>query len=340
MVGKFTACDAPGGGEIQQRETQRYLRNLGIDARPWRPWEESFEQLDVLHLFGSRPEFVELARAARRHGVNVVLSPIAWYDLKAYWHEARPFSRRLLACARHLLRGACPSVPSWRHALYQHVDLLLPNSQVEANQLQRLFGVDETKIRVIRNGADRKYADATSAEFVARFGIRDFVLCAGRIEPRKNQLALLRAMQNHDIPLIVLGNVVPGHEDYYAACRRTASGNVFFMDAFHPCDPLLASAYAACSCLALVSWFETPGLVALEAGMLGKPLVLTNQGSAEEYFGELATYVSPGDVQGIRRAVAAAVRQPPNRELSRHVSMNFNWYSIAHETSQAYATLL
>ncbi len=340
MVGKFTACDAPGGGEIQQHATQRSLCELGIDARPWRPWEEPFDQLDVLHLFGSRPEFVELAQAARRHGVKVVLSPIAWFDLPAYWNEARPFPRRLLACANHLLRGVYPSIPSWRRVLYHGVDLLLPNSQAEANQLQRLFGVEQAKIRVVRNGADPKFSAATSAAFVSRFGIREFVLCAGRIEPRKNQLALLRAMQGSDVPLIVLGDVVPGHEDYYAACRGLANGNTIFLDAFKPSDPLLASAYAASSCLAVVSWFETPGLVALEAGMLGKPLVLTDRGSAKEYFGALASYVSPGDIRGIRRAVVAAVVQSPNVELTRHVTDHFSWQSIAGETSRAYAKLL
>lgn len=340
MVGKLTACDTPGGGEIQQQQTERFLNELGIEARAWRPWEEEFDCFDVLHLFGSRPEFVELAASARRHGVKVVLSPIAWFDAAAYWNEARPLTRRLVACMNHFVRGAYPGLPSWRRRLYHGVDLLLPNSQAEANQLQRLFEVEEAKLRVVRNGADQKFSSATPAAFVSHYGIREFVLCPGRIEPRKNQLSLLRAMQDSDVPLVVLGDVVPGHEDYYAECRRAAGSNVLFLDAFDQTDPLLGSAYAACSCLALVSWFETPGLVALEAGMLGKPLVLGDRGSAEEYFGGLATYVAPDDIRGIRRAVSSAMQQPQSIELAQHVKQNFNWRSIAQDTSQAYAKLL
>jgi len=340
MVGKLTACDTPGGGEVQQQETEKYLNELGIEARAWRPWEEGFDQFDVLHLFGSRPEFVELAASASRHNVKVVLSPITWFDPAAYWQEARPLVRRILACMNHFARGACPSLPSWRRRLYHAVDLLLPNSQAEANQLQRLFGVEESKLRVVRNGADQKFSQATPAAFVSRYGIRDFVLCPGRIEPRKNQLALLRAIQESDVPLVVLGDVVPGQEAYYAECRRAAGSNVLFLDAFEQTDPLLGSAYAACSCMALVSWFETPGLVALEAGMLGKPLVLGDRGSAREYFGTMATYVPPDDTRAIRRAVNAALRQSNSFELSQHVNENFNWRSIARDTSQAYAKLL
>ncbi len=340
MVGRLTACDAVGGGEIQQIATQEHLRKLGIDARPWRPWEESFSECDVLHLFGSRPEFVELTEAARRHDVKVVLSPIAWFDAAAYWHETRPLMRRVLACTNHFLRGACPTLPSWRRRLYHRADLLLPNSHAEAGQLQRLFGTEESRLRVVRNGADPRYATARPTEFISRFGIRDFVLCAGRIEPRKNQLVLLKAMQDSDVPLVVLGDVVPGHEDYYAACRLAAGENVIFLEAFKRQDPLLASAYAACSCLALVSRFETPGLVALEAGMLGKPLVLTERGCGKEYFGELAHYVPPGDQRGIRRAIEAATSQPCSDDLARHVSTNFSWQSVVRDTLQAYAKVL
>ena len=35
-------------------------------------------------------------------------------------------------------------------------------------------------------------------------------------------------------------------------------------------DPLLASAYAAARVFALPSWFETPGLAALEAALAGR----------------------------------------------------------------------
>lgn len=340
MVGRLTASDAVGGGEIQQIATQEYLNKLGIDARPLRPWEDNFSDFDVLHLFGSRPEFVELSETARRHGVKVVLSPVAWFDALAYWNEPRPLLRRVLACTNHFLRGACPTLPSWRRRLYRSVDLLLPNSEAEAGQLHRLFSVDEATVRVVRNGAHERFASTRPAEFVSRFGIRNFVLCAGRIEPRKNQLVLLKAMQDCDVPLVVLGDAVPGHEDYYAACRLAAGENVFFIEAFQRNDPMLASAYAACSCLALVSRFETPGLVALEAGMLGKPLVLTNHGSCREYFGELAHYVSPDDPRGIRRAIQTAVDQPCSDELARHVRTHFNWRSIARDTFQAYAKLL
>ena len=75
-----------------------------------------------------------------------------------------------------------------------------------------------------------------------------------------------------DAPIVILGDVVPGHERYLAECRRAAGDGVMFIDRLEHGDPLLSGAYAACGCLALASWYETPGLVALEAGMSGTPL--------------------------------------------------------------------
>ena len=44
---------------------------------------------------------------------------------------------------------------------------------------------------------------------------------------------------------------------------------------------------------ALPSWFETPGLAALEAALAGCSVVITPFGSTREYFGDLVEYARP-----------------------------------------------
>jgi glycosyltransferase involved in cell wall biosynthesis len=166
------------------------------------------------------------------------------------------------------------------------------------------------------------------------------VLSAGRIEPRKNQLALLRAMRGTGVPIVVLGDVVPGHESYERQCRRAADEDVRFVRRLAHDNPLLGSAYAACGCLALVSWFETPGLVALEAGMSGVPLVLPQGGCAREYFGEKAAYVKPNDLASIRRAVLAAVSTERDPALAEQVRLAFSWKAAARATREGYEKVI
>jgi glycosyltransferase involved in cell wall biosynthesis len=340
LAGKLTALDCPGGGEVQMLALARALPRLGVRARLWRPWEERLEGIDCLHLFGSVPEHLPIVEAAHRHQVPVALSTIAWFDLPGYWRQPRSAARRLAACARFAARAACPGLPSWRRRLYHAVDLLMPNSQAEAEQLVRYFGVPAERIHVVPNGADERFARTDPGPFLRRFGVRGFVLSVGRIEPRKNQLALLQAMRGTGLAVVVVGDALPGYEWYEARCRRAADDAVRFVGRFDHDDPLLAGAFAACGCLALTSWFETPGLVALEAGMSGAPLVLPEGGSAREYFGPMATYVKPNDLPGIRESVLGALRRGRSGALAEHVRGSFSWTTAARATREGYEKVI
>jgi glycosyltransferase involved in cell wall biosynthesis len=340
LAGGLTAMDAPGGGEVQMLSLARALPEAGVAARLWRPWEDDLGQADCLHLFGSLREHLPLVAVARRRGLRVALSPITWFGLDCCWGEPRALGHRVASCARFLLRAACPAIPSWRRRLYHAVDLLMPNSQAEAQQLIRYFGVPPEKVRVVPNGADARFEAGDPELFPKRFGVRKFVLAPGRIEPRKNQLGLLRALRGTGVPIVILGDTVPGQEAYYQACRRVADPSVRFLGRLEHTDPLLASAYAAASCLALVSWFETPGLVALEAAMTGTPLVLPEGGCAREYFGHHAEYVRADDGAAIRASVLAAIKRRRSRELATHVGQYFSWRAAARITRRAYDQLL
>jgi len=340
IAGKLTALDSPGGGEVQMLATSQALQSMGIAAHLWRPWEERLAGADCLHLFGSLPEHLPLVEAAKRQQVSVVLSTISWFSLTSYWLEPKPIGKRLVACGRYLARAACPRLPSWRRRLYQAADLLLPNSHAEAWQLIRHFDVPATKIHVVPNGADERFAQVDPTPFSRLIGQRGFVLCPGRIEPRKNQLGVLRALKGTGVPIVILGEPVPGHEAYLGECRLAADENVRFIGRIDHDDPLLASAYAACGCLVLASWYETPGLVALEAGMSGIPLVLPKGGAASEYFGELATYVAPTDYRAIRRAVLSALIRGRRLALADHVRQNFSWQATARATAEAYERVM
>ncbi|NUQ66185.1 MAG: glycosyltransferase [Pirellulales bacterium] len=340
LAGAADRLASPGGGEIQMLSTARALRGAGVRARLWQAPEDPLVEADCLHLFGSLPEHRPLVEVAYRQGIPVVLSTIAWFDLVSYWREPRPLVGRALAAAKFLARATCPALPSWRRRLYHEVDLLLPNSSAEAQQLVRYFGVPASRIHVVPNGAEERFSAADPTPFCELLAVEDYVLYAGRIEPRKNQLAFLRAMEDADVPIVVLGDAAPGHEAYLAQCLRIAGPNVQFVGRLEHDDPLLAAAYAGAGCLALASWYETPGLVALEAAMSGTPLVLPAIGCAREYFGDHALYVRPDDPAGIREAVLTALGRGRSQSLANYVRENFSWTAAARATREAYDKVL
>jgi glycosyltransferase involved in cell wall biosynthesis len=333
------AFQAPGGGEHQLIHTAMHLEALGIVVRPFVPWVDRLERARLLHLFGMSREGLELARIAQARGAPVVLSPVCWFEPRALWALAPRRARAVWDLAKWAVRVAVPNQPSWRRELLSLANAILPNSQAEGRQLIRMFGVDEAKIHVVPNGVEPRFAFADASAFRSEHGEGDFVLFVGRVEPRKNVLALIRAVRRIGLPLVVMGDVVPGHERYGTMCRRAGQGWVRWIGGITHDDPLLASAYAAARVFALPSWFETPSLAALEAAIAGRAVVITPFGCTREYFGDRVIYARPDRPRAIARAIVRAWESGPHPGLAAHIAARFSWSEVARRTAEVYETI-
>lgn len=329
----------PAGGEVQLRKTVEYLQQVGVNAALFDAWQVRFEPGDCLHLFGTLPEHVALARVARLRGARVALSTITWYDWRVSLRHESSTGRRLRAAAALWARRLFPALPSWRRELLHLADRVLPNSRAEADQIVKLFGVARNRIDVIPNGVDGRFEWGDAELFQAEYAIRDFVLMTGRFEPRKNQLGLIRALRGTGVPLVLVGDPHRAHADYFAACRHEADSSVRFLPGIDHDSAMLSAAYAAARVVVLPSWFETPGLSALEGALAGAAIVVTSLGSAREYFGDLAWYVAPRDGAGIRRAVLEAFQSPRRDALRSHVRESYLWHAVVRATRDAYARM-
>jgi glycosyltransferase involved in cell wall biosynthesis len=330
------AFQAPGGGENQLIQSGRHVEELGIPIRLFSAWTDRLETARLLHLFGMSREGLELARVARARGIAVVLSPICWYEPRAMASLERDPIRRIASLAGWGLRSVLPGTPSWRSELLRMADVVLPNSWCEATQLMRLFGLSKKRIRVVPNGVLPAVGSASADEFCRRFGTFPFVLWAGRIEPRKNTLGLIGAARRLQLPLVVAGEAPPGFERYEAECRAAADDRTIWLGRLEPDDPLLASAYAAARVFALPSWFETPGLAALEAALAGCSVVITPFGSTREYFGDLVEYARPDRPGEIARALAKCWEDGPHPDLARRVESRYLWPRVARMIAEVY----
>jgi glycosyltransferase involved in cell wall biosynthesis len=327
---------APGGGENQLIQTGMHLESLGVPVRLFSPWIDRLETARLLHLFGMSREGLALARLAQARRVPVVLSPICWYEPRALAALEQGLARKFTSLAAWGLRSLVPAIPSWRRELLGRADLILPNSRSEANQLMRLFAVPRERIRVVPNGVLPAEPSASRELIHAYCGTEPFILYVGRIEPRKNVLGLIEAMQGLELPLVVIGEATPGSENYQRRCRERGSGFVTWLGHLDHHDPLLSSAYKAARVFALPSWFETPGLAALEAGLAGCAVTITPYGATKDYFGDMVSYARPGRPAEIRRALMECWEQGPDPRLSRSIATRYLWSDVARLTAEAY----
>ena len=330
------ALQAPGGGENQLIQTARHLESMGLPVRLFCSWIDRLERARLLHLFGMSHEGLELAKRAKDRGTPVVLSPICWFQPGALWNLERSLARKLGSLAVWSIRRLYPRLPGWRRELLALCDRILPNSRAEARQLSSLFGVNPDRMTVVHNGVLSLFSKASPALFRERYGEGDFALFVGRVEPRKNTLGLIRAVRSLGLRLVVVGEAPPECRGYLDQCRAAGGNAVDWLGPIVHENPLLASAYAASRVLALPSWFETPGLVALEAALAGSSVLITPLGSTKEYFGEHVLYARPDRLSEIRNALARSWREGPDPRLAGFVASHYLWPRIAQRTAEVY----
>ncbi len=320
-----------GGGEVQAECTMRHLNAAGHHAF-WLDLTDRrlLDHTDVFHFFGADIEFaywIHTAIAERPVVVSSIFSePSVARCLGWRWGRYIP--------------GTTPRKLS---RLLHEVTLLLPNSEAESRSLQALFDVDRASIRVIPNGIDPTFVGMNPAAFRGRYladwpADAPFVLCAGRIERRKNQLLLAESCLKAGMRLVLAGQLAPGIDaDYQRQVMHLAEDNpqsLKYLKAIPRDD--MPDAYAAAAVHALVSTWETTGLVSLEAGLNGCNLVVGDCPPVREYFGGIATIVHQ-DGASVRAALEQALSQPRNAlEQSAVIAQKYSWSRVAELTAATY----
>ncbi len=328
FINRNSYSNSIAGDSVQMMKTKDYLEKLQVRVELNCSPELDLTAYSLVHLFNIMPveEVYPLFLNALRQKKKIVLSPIFWdpdeflkhnrehRDFKTWWQKTMPLRKEIL----------------------NKVDLILPNSRLELEALEHMFS-RLPPARVIPNAADPLFASAKPDRFINRFKWKDFLLSVGRICRRKNQLGLIKAVKSLKIPLVIIGPL--NDSIYYQECRREAAGTeVLFLDSFNQND--LSSAYAAARVHALTSWYDTPGLVSLEAALAGCQIVTTDRGSASEYFGDLAFYCDPNNQESIRLAITKAWSAKKDDRLKNLVLEKYIWDRTAVATLEAYKKVL
>jgi glycosyltransferase involved in cell wall biosynthesis len=339
-----------GGGYVQTLRTYEALRNAGFSAQlvlkeGGISAGDIAPDANVHHFIGADPAFIPLMRRIKDRKLGIIaLSTIFWWTPEVQRvvtpRRAVYYRYTLARYAKWAIKKILP-----RYDAYRLADLLLPNSPGEAKLVRRHFPVsDGSIVCAVPNGADPVPDSALRLQPEPPLPSR-YILCAGSFNPRKNQLALVRAMKGTSIPVVFMGS--PGlygksgsYDQYLRRCRAEAGPNVTFLGHTEHRSRIWYSVFANASVFAMPSACETPCLAALEAGLFGSSLALTQIGSAREYFGPYAEYCDPRDIASIRSAVERAWQVGRTQELPKLISSRFTWANVARMTMLAYETAM
>jgi glycosyltransferase involved in cell wall biosynthesis len=201
--------------------------------------------------------------------------------------------------------------------------VLIAVSQSTKADLVACYGVAPERVDVVPNGGGEAPAvEPAPPGRLEELGVTgDYILQVGRIEPRKNQVAALAAVERLDgLTLVVAG---PEPDTQLAAALRASprcrvTGRV---DA-----ATLELLYSRARAVVVPSLYEGFGLPVLEAMSRGKPVVAARNSSLPEVGGDAVVYVdNPNDAEALSSAIERALSDPALAAKGVKRAREFTW---------------
>jgi glycosyltransferase involved in cell wall biosynthesis len=324
-----------GGVRTQVTQTAQHLKSLNVEVEYIHFDQINFDY-DLIHVFSASPETIGIAKQAVSSDIKLVVSPVFFSNRSAATISASLKVEKTVSGIGSGIRsdfGIKSEICNWANAV-------LPNTESELKLVRDGLKVEASKLKVIPNGVESRFLNATPDLFEKTYGIKNFVLFVGQAgAERKNVLQLIKTAADLDTQIVIIGSFY--QNEYSTKCLELAnsSKNILLIESLEHDDPLLESAYAASKVFCLPSLYETPGIAAMEAALTGSEIVITKYGGTKEYFGDFARYVNPDSSSEIRSAILKSLDTLQSDSLRNHVRNNFTWEMVASKTLDIYKSL-
>ena len=229
-------------------------------------------------------------------------------------------------------------------------DIILTVSQYSKKEIIRFYPRAEEKIRVTYNGIEEVFRQKRDERDVRRikeiYGIKgEYLLSVGALMKHKNLLSLIQTYKQlpsslkERCDLLIVGRMVPAHEDYVREVYEAVKGaQIKIVDFAEERDlPLL---YAGATAFVFPSRQEGFGTPLAEAMASGTPVISSNATVMPEICGEAAAYFDPGSIEDMKDTIERVLG---SKTLMKEMSIKglersraFSWAIAAQQTLDAY----
>lgn len=282
-------------------------------------------QIDVFHgLSNELPKDITACKAKKIVTIHdtIFMRYPQWYK----WHD------RLMY--KHKTAGAC-----------EVADVVIAASEQTKNDIIHYFHVPEGKIEVVYQPCSQLFAEHPTADYCAGVASayalpQNYVLMVGNIEPRKNIMAVIQAIEQY-MPQQAL--VIVGKNNAYAQqlkhyVKQHNMTNVCFCHGVS--NEELSALYSMAKVLVYPSWFEGFGIPIIEAMHSGVPVITSNNSCFTETGGSAALYVQPDSLGDIAEKISAVMNSSDIRnnmiQAGKEQVKKFDATAISHQLMQIY----
>jgi glycosyltransferase involved in cell wall biosynthesis len=181
-------------------------------------------------------------------------------------------------------------------------DKIIAISRQTQNDIETFFQVSSEKIEMVYQPvAPVFFKKYESDAVIQQYNLpKEYILSVGTLEPRKNQLALLKAikLKGMKVPVVFVGNGTSYKNEMKQYIEENnLEGQVIFLKNLP--EKELAALYQGALLSVYISVFEGFGLPVIEAMACGCPVVTSTVSVLPETAGEAAVFCNPGDVDDI-----------------------------------------
>jgi glycosyltransferase involved in cell wall biosynthesis len=300
-----------------------------------------------------------LKKLIRKYNVNIVHARSrapAW----SAWHACRKNETRFMTTchAPYKIEG---KFKKFYNSSIAKGERVIAISETIAEYLRKNYHLDESKIRTIHRGValEKFHPTAVTPERLISLSRQwripdgaNIIMLPGRLTRWKGHHVLIDAiahLQRRDIFCLMIG-ADQGRSEYReelenAINQKNLQGRVRIVD---HCNDMPAAYMLATVVVSASTEPEGFGRVAVEGQAMGRPVIATDHGGAQETIkkGETGWLVKPGDAQELARAIEEALALTPHQRAvlatraMAHVVENFTREQMADKTLNVYAELL
>ena len=226
----------------------------------------------------------------------------------------------------------------------QEADLIIAISEQTKNDIIEFLKIDASKIKVIHQGCHSVFKDSFTKteiqEVVSKYNLPDnFILNVGTIEARKNIFLAVKAIENIETNLVIVGKETPYANEIKKYIQTHNLGHkVLFLKGLSIQE--LAILYRLAKVFVYPSLYEGFGIPIIEALYSKTPVITTHDGVFPEAGGPNSIYIDPTSVSEMQKAIENLLS---NDELRKEISekgfefvKKFNDKNIAATVNQLY----
>ncbi|MFA6006385.1 MAG: glycosyltransferase family 1 protein [Candidatus Paceibacterota bacterium] len=292
-------------------------------------------------------------RSVRKQNIDVFhfTNPLQYRDLHCATvvtiHDLAPYHDSSWAKAR-----SQTLLDNKLAAMIKNCRKFIAVSEFTKRDLVQYTNLAPEKISVIYEAANSDfYPDADRVHVERVYGLTNFILCVGQLQPRKNTLGLIEAYAGlpaslrKNFSLVFVGQYREREykEKVEALIKKLrVNDHIVFLGGMKQAE--MRKLYSCAYISTFPSLFEGFGLPVVESIACGTPVIVSNTSSLPEVAGTSCLLVDPHNVSQISATLERVLLdQTLYQNLKNNISQDagrFSWKKTAEETLQTYDSIL